>query len=51
MFYEFELDHNIVEATQNICCAKAEDIVDKSKTTRWFQKFYSQEPHQSGKVR
>ena len=37
--YEFELDHNAVKATKNICCARGEDIVDHSRVTRWFKKF------------
>ena len=53
MLYKFDLDHEIVEAAQNICCVKGEGPVDHSRVTRWFKKFCSllQEPWQSGKVR
>ena len=30
MFYEFEMGHNIMEATKNISCAKGEGAVDHS---------------------
>ena len=36
MLYEFELGHNAMEATKNMCCAKGESTV-----TRWFMKFWS----------
>ena len=39
MFYKFKLDHNAVEATKDICCAKVEDTVDHCIVTRWFKKF------------
>ena len=38
-FYEFELGHNIAEATKNICCVKSEDAVNHSTVTRCFKKF------------
>ena len=34
MIYKFQLDHNTMEATQNICCAKDEGTVDHSTETR-----------------
>ena len=39
IFNELEVDHNAVEATKNICCAKDEDAVNHSAVTRWFKKF------------
>ena len=39
ILYKFELSHDTVEATKNICCAKDEDGVDHSRVTRWFKKF------------
>ena len=33
MPYEFELVHNTVEATKNICCAKGEGAVDHRTVT------------------
>ena len=41
ILYEFELGHNIVEATKNVCCAKTKGAVDRSTVTRWFNKFCS----------
>ena len=41
MIYEFELDHNAMEATKNICRTKADGTVDHSIVTRWFNKFHS----------
>ena len=35
MLNEFELGHNAVEATQNIC-AKDEGTIDHSAVTRWL---------------
>ena len=36
------MDHNAVEATKNICCAKGEDAVDhRTITEQWFKKFHS----------
>ena len=35
----FELGHNVMEATKNICCAKGEAAVDHSTVTRWVKKF------------
>ena len=34
MLYKFDLDHNVTEATKNICCAKGESTVDPSTVTR-----------------
>ena len=34
MLYDFEVSHNTVEATKNICCIKDEDVVDHSTVTR-----------------
>ena len=39
MLYEFESDHNITEATENIFCMKDEGTVDHSTVTRRFKKF------------
>ena len=33
MLYEFELSHNAVEATENICCEKVEGTVDRNTVT------------------
>ena len=41
MIYEFELDHDAVEATENICCAKDEGSVDHNTINRWLKKFHS----------
>ena len=30
MFFEFEVGHNTVEKTENICCMKSECAVDHS---------------------
>ena len=40
MLYEFEVSHNTVEATENICCAKALVTVDHSTVNRWLKKFF-----------
>ena len=37
--YEFELSHNVVESTKNICCIKIESTVNHITITRWFKKF------------
>ena len=39
MLYKFELGHNAMEATKNIC-VKGEDAVDHT-VTKWFKKFCS----------
>ena len=39
MLFKFELGHNAVEATKNICCAKGEN--NHNTLTRWFKKFCS----------
>ena len=41
ILYQFELGHNIVEATKKICCAKSEGADDQSTATRWFKKLQS----------
>ena len=41
MLYEFELDHNVVEETKNICWVKGVCAVDYSTITRWSKKFCS----------
>ena len=33
MLYELEVDHNAVETTRNLCCAKDEGFVDHSSVT------------------
>ena len=40
MLYEFELCHNIAEATKNIC-AKGEVTIDNSTISKWLKKFCS----------
>ena len=40
MLYEFGADHNTVEATKNISCAKGEDAVDYNTVIRWLKKFH-----------
>ena len=40
-FYEFELSHNVAEATKTICCTKVKGAVVKDKVTRWVKKFCS----------
>ena len=40
MLYEFEQDHNSMEATKNICCAKEKGPVNYSSVIRWFKKFH-----------
>ena len=35
MLYKFELGHNFMEATKNICCIKS----DHSTVKRWIKKF------------
>ena len=37
MFYEFQLGHSIMEASQNIC-VKGESTVDHNSVTRLFKK-------------
>ena len=37
MLYKFELGHNTVKATKNICYGKGEGAVDLSTVTRWFK--------------
>ena len=37
--YNFELVHNTVEATKNICCVVDEGAVDHSTVTRWWKEF------------
>ena len=39
MLYEFRLNHNVIEATKNICRAKDDGAVDHSTVTRWFKRF------------
>ena len=39
MLYEFELGHNTMEATKNICCAKDEDAVNHSTVIIWLRSF------------
>ena len=34
MLYAFELGHNAIDATKNICCAKDEGTVDHNLVTR-----------------
>ena len=51
MLYEFNLNHNAVEATQNICCAKGDDAVDHSNLMVPDILLWLQEPQQSNKVR
>ena len=41
MIYEFEPDHNAMEETKNICCAKDESAVNHRTVTRWLKKFYA----------
>ena len=41
MFYQFELGHNTMEATKNICCTKRQGIVDYNTKTRGLKKFCS----------
>ena len=41
MLYDFELGHNAVEATKNICCVKGEGALDCSTEIRWFKKLLS----------
>ena len=36
MHYEFELDHNVVEATKSIYCAKGDREIDHSIVNRYF---------------
>ena len=38
MLYKFELCHNALEATKNICCVKGEGTVDYNTVTRWLKK-------------
>ena len=37
----YELGHNAVNETENICCAKREGVIDHSIITKWFKKFRS----------
>ena len=39
--FEFELGHNAVEATKNICCVEDEGAIDHSTISRWPKKFHS----------
>ena len=39
MLYEFEMGHNAMEATKNICWVKVEGENDHNTVTRWFKKF------------
>ena len=41
MLYKFTLGHNVVEVSKNICCVKAEGVVDHSTVTWWLKKFHS----------
>ena len=41
MLYVFELDHNDMKTTKNICCANDEFAANHSTVTRWFKKFCS----------
>ena len=41
MIYKFELGHNTVKATKNICCVKDEGTVDYNTVTKWMKKFCS----------
>ena len=34
MFYDFELCHDVMEETKNICCTKSEGVVDQSTVIR-----------------
>ena len=40
ILYKFELGHNIMEATKNICCMKGEGAIDHRTVTKWLRKFY-----------
>ena len=44
MLHEFELGHNVTEATKNTCWGKSEAAVDHSRVTWWLEKFRLQEP-------
>ena len=50
MLYEFELDHNTMEATKNICYPKCEDIVDLTTAHRWFKNIDDQESSDRPKI-
>ena len=39
ILYEFELDHNAVEAAKNICCAKSEGTDNVNTVTTCFEEF------------
>ena len=41
MDYVFELGHDAVDATKNICCAKGESGVNHSRVIRSLKKFLS----------
>ena len=40
LLFEFELGHNAVASTKNICSGKVEGLDDPSTVTRWFKKFF-----------
>ena len=40
MLLEFELGHNFVEETKNICCVNDERTVDQSTKIIWLKKFW-----------
>ena len=35
----FNVGHDALKATKNICCAKNEGAIDLTTVTRWFKKF------------
>ena len=41
ILYNFEVGHNAVEPTKNICCTKGENAVDHCTINRWLNKFSS----------
>ena len=41
MVNKFELSHDAMEATTNICSEKGKGTVDQSIVTRWFKKLCS----------
>ena len=41
MLYKFELSHEDIETTKNICCIKGEDTVDHNEVILRLKKFHS----------
>ena len=40
MLYKFKLGCNATEVAKNTCYVKGWGVVNHSKVTRWFKKFY-----------